>query len=1524
MFTGKENQLSPEQKRSRLAELLRQKVAQPFAAPLSFNQHRLWFLDQLDPGNPLLNISVVFSLEGSLPVESLGSVFEQIVRRHEILRTTFDCDDQGQPFQKISPDIRLVPEWIDIAELPGDSNQDKIARFAREHTRTRFDLHTGPLFRTSLVQISPIEQVAFFTSHHIVSDGWSVAVFLNELRSLFRAHSENRVGRLPELPIQFRDYCKWQRYRLQGPMLAGLQSWWHEYLDGCNPILEISGDRNRKRQSSFQGDSQPFAISRRLQSALEEVARENNSTLFAVMLAAWSAVLFRFSGQTDLLIGIPSSGRDRPETHLLIGHFVNLVAVRIQLDPEQSFDNLVAAAQKSLAGVLAHQELPFEKLVESLHIDRSLDRHPLVQTVFNFLNFPLEIPQTEGDLKIRRLDIHPGFSRFDLGLTAETTANGIACQLEYSTDLFDPATVTSMVEAWLALLQAAAVDSSQQIVELPIMSASTQQKIVFEWNETKAPYPENVCLHDLFDEQSQRSPLATAVVDAHESVSYSELARRAQSIADDLQALNLPGESPVAVLLPRGVNLIATLLGILKSGLPYLPLDLSWPVARIATILTESGARVLMADSELAQWFCGDGQISINPALVLADSMRDLSHDRSVGATPNSFPDSDPSSLAYLIFTSGSTGRPKGVMIEHRSVVNVVHSFCKTYQLGPNDRVLQQTSIAFDVSVNEIFPVLVSGGTLVIPPAEFRDDFDQLADFVQQHKISILGATPSGLSELNRRHEKLASVRLVLSGGEALSRSQVDNLLSSATVTNGYGPTETTICATCFDLAQFDHRTMQDIPIGKPLPNYRVYVLDSRLNPVPVGCPGELCIAGVGVARGYLHDPQRTAEKFVDNPFVPEERMFRSGDEVRLLADGNIRFSGRLDRQIKIRGFRVELGEIESVLASHPDVVNCAVVNRNAVTGNSQLVAYAVFSSESLFANKWREWMQARLPAYMVPRCIVRLDEMPLTANGKVDLTKLPAPDPTSIRSTEPYVAPRDAYEVTVARIWCDAMEIGDIGVNDNFFELGGHSMLSSRVVHEIKREFGFPFSLQEFFQAQTVAKVAQMLRVHAESTADRLDGPSAAHEAISQMPDELLAISQIVAASTTTGRGSAVDFHAEVQLDQQVTAKGNSNSSLVWPPRGIFLTGATGFLGAHLMSELASNWDAQLYCLVRAQNPDEANQRLAANLESYRLDSHRVMKRVVPVCGNLAAPQFGLTDSEFEKLAVKTDVIFHNGAQVNFVYPYSILKPANVGGTKSVFELAVTDHLKPVHVSSTLSVLFGDRPKYGRIDESATFDTPERIPSGYGQSKWVAERIALLAQSRGIPVSIYRPGRITGDSKHGIWSPDDLLVSMLSAVIGLGSAPDSNVELDLTPVDYVARAISSIASEPASIGSVFHLVNQNLIRWSDLIQAMVRAGFDIRLEPVDRWLEFVTLWFGEDLANQLRQFLGGPEPAVTEYDCSNACSWLAAKTVVCPPPDEKLLSICFRALSGNIVWIPVPRVESGRSQPWSPRHRAI
>ncbi|NMO14847.1 amino acid adenylation domain-containing protein [Pyxidicoccus fallax] len=1042
--------------------------------PLSFAQQRLWFLDQLESGASTYNMPHGLRLHGPLDVPALEHAFTELVRRHEVLRTTF-VDGGGAPIQVIAPPAPFPITLVDFS-----SHEDREARahrFAEEDAAAPFNLVTGPLLRVTLLRLSEHQHVMLATMHHIITDGWSLDIFVRELMALYEARRTSREAALPALPLQYADYAVWQRDWLQGEALDAQLSWWRKYLADAPRALELPTDFPRPAQPSFRGGMLEVSYPRELADALNAFCKKEGVTPFMALLTAWQALLARYSGQDDICVGTPVAGRRFTELEGLIGFFVNTLVLRTRFQGADSFRALLGHAREATLGALAHQDLPFERLVQELQPSRDLSRPPLFQVLFALEN--VRLPSfSQGELSIQPIEIDNAITRFDLELNFGDVTNGISGALVYNTDLFRPETVARMAGHLRLMLEAMIARPEASPATVSLLTDAESRQLLVDFNDTLADFPADACIHQLFEAQARRTPGATAVVHEDTVLTYEELDARANQLAQRLCSLGVGPEVGVGVFLERTPDLVIALLAVLKAGGVYVPLDPGYPRDRLAFMLQDAALAVLVTHPDIRERL---PEHSAREVSMTADTLAMLPS-RPVRSNVTA------DHLAYIIYTSGSTGRPKGTLLQHRGLCASALAAVKAHGFHPRSRVLQYAASSFDASIMEVFATLLAGGALVLAARERLLPDEPLRALLQQQQVTAVTLTPSVLAQL--QPEGLEGLETIISAGEALSPELALRWGPGRALLNAYGPTEATICAAITPPPGLGRpagaapETGLRVTLGKPWPNTRLYVLDAALRPVPMGLPGELFISGVGLARGYLGRPELTAERFLPNPFedVPGARLYRTGDRVRWLESGELEYLGRVDTQVKVRGFRIELGEVESGLLAFAGVREAVAVIREDVAGDKRLAGY-VAADASLDIAALRAHLQQRLPEFMVPSALVRLDALPLTPNGKLDRAALPVPDTRALQ--RPYEAPRDELEQQVADLWAELLRVERVGVHDNFFELGGHSLLATRLVSRVRSTFDVELPLRELFEQPTVESMTLLIL---EALAEKVD----------------------------------------------------------------------------------------------------------------------------------------------------------------------------------------------------------------------------------------------------------------------------------------------------------------------------------------------------------------------------------------------------------------------------------------------------
>jgi len=1032
------------------------------SAPLSFAQQRLWFLDQLEPGSPFYNMPAAFHLKGALDIAALERCFSEIQRRHEVLRTRFiAADDEALQVIQAAPDFEL--SIIDLASLAPSSREAEALRFAHEEATKPFSLSCGPVFRAHLAKLAADDHVLTINLHHIVSDNWSLVVLYRELAALYDEYTTGSESQLAELSIQYADYALWQRERLKGRLVDEQLAYWKAQLKGAPALLELPIDRPRPQIQKYHGAHQTHVLARSLLDDMKRLSQANGATLFMALLTVFKLLLARYTRSEDILVATPVAGRTRIETENLIGFFVNTLVLRTNCSNDPSFTELLARVRATCLEAYAHQDMPFEKLVEELKPDRSLSYAPLVQVMFGQRLAGARKLALRG-LDVTRIELARESATFDLYMGVTETEAGLHLSVEYNTDLFDAASIARLLNHYENLLRGILRNPNARLSELPLLAEVEQNQLLLDWNETHADYPQHATVQALFEAQVEKTPDAIALVFQNEELTYVELNKKANRLAHHLIALGVGPEVLVGICVERSLDMIVGLLAILKAGGAYVPLDPAYPKERLAFMLEDSKASVLITRGGLTD------KLPAHPAqCVLIDQAEAFDRSPITNPTTNASPDG----LAYVVYTSGSTGRPKGVAIEHRGLANLVTWHRRAYDVMPADRATQVAGIAFDASVWELWPYLCAGASIHIPGEEIRSVPQKLLDWLAAKRITLCFLpTPLAESLLDEQWPEQMALRALLTGGDRLHRAPPKALPFA--LINHYGPTENTVVTTS---AKVITGHGESPPIGRPIANTQVYILDPHLKPVPIGIPGELHIGGAGLARGYLNRPELTAEKFIVNPFgdKPGARLYKTGDLARYLPDGNIQFLGRLDTQVKIRGFRIELGEIETALLDLSSIKEAAVTVWEDQPGDRRLIAYLVVNGRPApSVGELRSFLKERLPDYMAPAAFVFLDALPLTPNGKVDRKALPAPDGARPEMEQALAAPRTPSEDILARIWAEVLRLDRIGVNDNFFELGGDSILSIQIVARASRA-GLRLTPRHIFQHQTIAELASV-----------------------------------------------------------------------------------------------------------------------------------------------------------------------------------------------------------------------------------------------------------------------------------------------------------------------------------------------------------------------------------------------------------------------------------------------------------------
>lgn len=1075
-----------------------------FVFPLSSAQRRLWFLDRFEPGSALYNMAWPMRIQGLLDTRAFIRSVQKVVERHEILRTTFQMIDD-EPVQVISIDQLIEIPVDDFSAMDVKDREKEVRKLSSEEARKPFDLAKGPLIRVKLLRLSEEEHVLLLTMHHIVSDGWSMSVFFRELGMLYESYSSGKEAELSELPIQYADYAVWQKEWFQGERLEQQLRYWKDQLGGSLPILEMPTDHPRPAVQTFRGSLERFRLSRTELERLKDFCQESGVTLFMLLLAVFKALLYRYTGQEEIVVGTPIAGRNRSELEGLIGFFVNTLVLRTGVSGSMTFGELLGQVREVALGGYSHQDVPFEKLVEELKPERSLSHTPLFQVMFSLQNVqPDELEFSE--LALTPMPAESGTEQFDLFLSFDETSEGLEGLWSYNLDLFEASTIARLLKQYERLLASAIENPDLRVSDLPILSNEERRCILVDWNDTRAEYPADSCIHQLFERQVALTPQGVALQWENKQWSYDDLNCRANRLAHYLIKLSVGREVRVAIFMDRSLEMIVGLLAVLKAGGVYVPIDPDLPRDRVTFILQDSEAAIVLTQKRFV------AQLASNNVSMICLDSEGWRFTRESKEKPGVTTSCE--NLAYIIYTSGSTGFPKGVMIEHRSLVNLATAAIVRYGIKSSDRVLQFASISFDTAAEEIYSTLACGATLILRTDSMIDSRMTFLDRCREWGITVLDLPTSYWHELTEKiateHLRLPeALRLVIVGGEkALSERIADwarHVDGRVELMNGYGPTETTVTATVVEPLEDNQASeINRSSIGRPLQNVEAYILDPYLEPVPIGVSGELYIGGLGVARGYIKRPSLTAEMFIPNPFCEDggSRLYKTGDLAQYKSDGTIDFLGRKDNQVKLRGFRIELGEIEESLIQMPNIKDAVVLLREDTPGLKRLVGYIVPRNKSVPSyEELRSFLKQKLPDFMIPSAFVPLDELPHSPTGKIDRRSLPAPENVRLEFEREFVPAQTPLEIILAQLWCYVLGVERIGVHDNFFEFGGHSLLATRLMSRLRKMFQMDLPLRKIFEIPTISAFAVMMLSDA-SAAERIQRTAQTILSVEQLTD--------------------------------------------------------------------------------------------------------------------------------------------------------------------------------------------------------------------------------------------------------------------------------------------------------------------------------------------------------------------------------------------------------------------------------------
>ncbi len=1445
---------------------------------LSPQQKHLWLLQNSEA----YRASCAIQIEGNLDVEVLKSALKQIVDRHESLRTTFPRQPGIKiPLQVIAERGTLSWNQVNLKELDFQEQSAYIEHIFLEKSGSSFNSKPKSILSSSLVTLSDNRHILLVTLPAMCADSWTLKNFAKEISQTYEAYFNGES--LPdEEPVQYIQFSEWQNEILEDEDAETGKAYWRNQTF---PSLALPFEAQSRSSERFEPEVYTVKIQPDVAAKLDASATLYNANLSEVLFACWYTLLWRLTGQSDIAISTVYSGRKYEELQELVGLLAKWLPVHCSLQNNFKFSKILSQVGENLRESDQWQEY----FVGEERTDSDSDA----------VNYPISFEFEEwfdkycvSNVSFSIYQQYVCFDRFKLKLSCVRKEKSLTAEFHYNTELFDKEAIQWIAEPFQTLVESAANNPEAAISELNLISDRTRHHLLVELNNTQTNYPQTQCIHHLFEQQVERTPDNIAVVFENQQLTYAELNAKTNQLAHYLNQQGVGAEVLVGIYAERSLDSIIALLGILKAGGAYLPLDPALPQESLTFRLQDAKVPVLLTQKGLLK-----GEDAQPQTVVYLDADWEIIAQESE-ANPTS--ELAPENLAYVLYTSGSTGQPKGVAIEHRQILNYLHAILEKLELPAGANFAMVSTFAADLGNTVIFSALCTGGCLHIVSQERASDPEALAQYFQRHPIDCLKIVPSHLITLltSSASASILPRQCLVLGGEAASWDLVEKVQQSAPncrILNHYGPTETTVGVLTYPVkSKLASYNSQTVPIGRAIANTQVYLLDEQLQPVPIGVPGELYIGGAGLARGYLHRPELTAEKFITTKHMGGQdahptRVYKTGDRARYLPDGNIEFLGRVDHQVKIRGFRIELGEIEAVLSQHPGVQQAVVSLSEDESSNKRLVGYVVPNlKHTPSVSDLRHFLLNKLPEYMVPSAFVLLKSLPLTPNGKVDRRALPAPEQTRPELEAIYVAPRTPVEKQLAEIWAKLLGFEKVGIQDNFFDLGGHSLLITQLLAQVRDTFKVNLSLSSLFELPTVANIAEKIAIALR----------AVPEAIAQQAKPGTKIEQ-----------DAIDLKAEAVLDPTIRPDGIPYNPDI-APISIFLTGATGFLGSFLLYELLQQTQADIYCLVRAETLESGKKKIQNSLDSYLLWAESFNSRIIPVLGDLSQPLLGLSEEQFQKMASQLDVIYHNGAFVNFTYPYSALKAANVLGTQDVLRLASQIKIKPVHFISTISVVYPKNPEVKVVREQDSLDDAKMPSDGYAQSKWVAEKLVTIARQRGLPICIYRPGRISGHSKTGACNPGDHTYRMIKGCIQLGSIPNQDIKLNLSPVDYVSKAIVSLSNQKESIGKEFHLVNPQPLPLKEMANYIRSLGYPIELVAYDQWraqlintgdspenaLYPLISIFSEE-ASDRDSNINSKDSAVPQFDCQNTLTGLAETSISCPPVNAELFSTYFSYL---------------------------
>jgi len=1386
--------------------------------PLSSAQKRMYILNQIENAGISYNMPMMMTIKGELNINQFEKAMQELVRRHESFRTAFELIE-GRPVQKIYKDVEFE---IVYSELREGEIKDEIENFIQP-----FDLSKAPLLRVELIKLSKNNHLFMMDTHHIISDGISTAIFIKEFIALY----ENKE--LPKLRIQYKDFSQWQNNILKAESIEKQKEYWLDKFKDEIPVLNMPTDYMRPSTKSFEGNLIKFEIEKDLKEDINKLAAKTGTTLYMVLLGAYTVLLSKYTGQEDIVVGTPVAGRAHSDLDNIIGMFVNTIVMRNYPKGEMSFKEFLEKVKDTALEAYENQDYQFEELISNLDINRDFSKNPLFDVMFTLQNMDMENIEIDG-LKFSSYEFKNRISKFDITLSAIETKEKIIFNLEYCTKLFKRETVERLSKHYINVLKEVVNNVEIKLSEIEMLSKEEKKQLLYDFNATNAKYPEDKTIHELFEEQVKNTPNNIAVICEENKLTYRELNAKANKLARVLRECGVKANSVVGIMLERSLEMIVGIIGILKAGGAYLPIESEYPKDRIEYMIQDSKVDILLTRHKLLKKIDYSGEV-----LDIDDEKINLQSEENLKKVNTSL------DLAYMIYTSGSTGKPKGVMIEHKSVTTMLQWRRKEYKLNSVDSVLQLFSYAFDGFVTSFYTPIISGAKVVILSDIEAKDVFVIKDKIVSHNITHFITVPSMCLAImdSLTTEEAKSLRTITLAGENLTSKVVERCKSinkEVEIVNEYGPTENSVVTTIMRNVDVNKK----ITIGKPRDNTRIFIVDKNNKVQPIGVAGELCISGDGLARGYLNKPELTGEKFILNPFEPNIRMYKTGDLARWLSDGNIEFLGRIDHQVKIRGFRIELGEIESQLLKNEKVRETVVISREDENNNKYICAYIVGDNE-INAKELREYLSKELPEYMVPSYFVQLEKIPVTPNGKVDRRALEQYDKFIDIGTV-YETPRNFIEAKMVSVWEEILGIERIGVRDDFFDLGGDSIKAIRIVSKLIVDF--EIKINDIFECKTISQLSKRVSFKKNNLKMKIDSFKEVAVTLENSSNSSICDKKL---------NSSIMNYRELNkaYDQIHVIKKRKY-------KNIFLTGSTGYLGMHILHELLNNDDVTIHLLIRGKNKEEAEEKLMKNFELYFGSNiyEGYSDKISIINGDITKYNFGLEKELYEVLAETVDCIINSAANVKHYGHYEDFYEVNVKAVERLIEFAKFGQKKDLNHISTISVGSEKVDKKDMLFSEYNDELETHIDNYYIKTKIEGERVVLKAREDGINTNIFRVGNVVFNSKTGVFQrniDEDAFYSQLKSYINLGAMPKINSSYDFSFVDYVSRAIILLYDRADLKNEMYHIFNPNSVTPILIGDLLNKLGLSIEMKSFEDFLEYVYDNYNrEDLREHIDNFL--------------------------------------------------------------------